>query len=698
MSDATVHQGDVLDVLRGMPDNSFDACVCDPPYGLRLMGHRWDYDVPSAEVWREVLRVLKPGGHLLAFAGTRTQHRMACAIEDGGFELRDMIAWMYGSGYPKNLDVGKAIDKVNGEAGRLLRFTAWMRSTGLSAKAINEATGTFMASHYLTDKTQPAIPTPDLWAKLRPLCGDVPEWVDQLVERIAAEREVLGRREMRDTQEVRIAGAAAACGYDATARREVPITAPATPEAQRWHGYGTALKPSIETITVATKPHTGQWYRDKIVSSLIELEARLWLLSFASAAEGISTSSQSGFAEACAIARWTAEEVTNTRDDLCAEMDTSLFESATTTSLSIVSSWRRTLTEGWSDGSTCTIGTGSSTIIDLKTLRFSLSLITPESIIRACSHPGGFHANAATAESHFSASLSLLQSIQTLSATGPAISQEQQRLQDEAVRPSLDPCVVARKPLTGTVAENVLRWGTGAINVDGCRVGTESTRRDTGSCGFWGRNAGRILGGSEQGRWPANIIHDGSDEVLAVFPVTGPAKSAAGVRRHGRSGEFMGKEGSLRDGRPEGYDDQGGSAARFFYCAKPGKRERGAGNTHPTVKPLALTTYLARLVLPPAREDGAPRRLLVPFAGSGSEVLGGLAAGWDEVVGIEREPEYVAIAQRRIAARGLTLPGVAVTPAAPAPAVPATVSAPVTPVKRPARAAVPGQLMIEGLA
>jgi hypothetical protein len=125
--------------------------VTDPPYGLSFMGKAWDYDVPGVDVWREVLRVLKPGGHLLAFAGTRTQHRMAVAIEDAGFEIRDMIAWVYGSGFPKSLDVSKAIDKAAG-----------------------------------------------------------------------AERE-----------------------------------APATPEAQQWAGWGTALKPALEPITVARKPFKG---------------------------------------------------------------------------------------------------------------------------------------------------------------------------------------------------------------------------------------------------------------------------------------------------------------------------------------------------------------------------------------------------------------------------------------------------------
>ena len=115
---AELFLADCLVALKAMPDNSVDSIVTDPPYGLSFMGKRWDYDVPSVEIWAECLRVLKPGGHLLAFAGTRTQHRMAVRIEDAGFEIRDMIAWVYGSGFPKSMDVSKAIDKAGGSSPR----------------------------------------------------------------------------------------------------------------------------------------------------------------------------------------------------------------------------------------------------------------------------------------------------------------------------------------------------------------------------------------------------------------------------------------------------------------------------------------------------------------------------------------------------------------------------------------------------
>lgn len=118
---ATIHHGDCINILASLPGNTFDAIVTDPPYGLEFMGKDWDsHTTPRAfqdwcQTWAtECLRVLKPGGHMLAFGGTRTWHRLVSAIEDAGFEIRDSIAWIYGSGFPKSLDVSKAIDKAAG--------------------------------------------------------------------------------------------------------------------------------------------------------------------------------------------------------------------------------------------------------------------------------------------------------------------------------------------------------------------------------------------------------------------------------------------------------------------------------------------------------------------------------------------------------------------------------------------------------
>jgi DNA modification methylase len=267
--DVQVFHGDCIEVMRSLPDASVDAVVTDPPYELAFMGKRWDatgiaYDL---DVWRQALRVLKPGGHLLAFGGTRTWHRLAVAIEDAGFEVRDSIAWMYASGFPKSLDVSKAIDKNNGEVGRLLRFTQWFRTTGLRPATVNRVlqdadlisrNGT-IAGHYFAKSNagQPAIPTPELWQVIKPLCGDVPAWVDDLVARIAAEREVVGKGSSTLIAE----GGRYAITNGETSESWKPksydITAPATPAAQKWQGWGTALKPAFEPIVVARKPLIG---------------------------------------------------------------------------------------------------------------------------------------------------------------------------------------------------------------------------------------------------------------------------------------------------------------------------------------------------------------------------------------------------------------------------------------------------------
>lgn len=259
--------GDCLEVLKGMPDNSVDSIVTDPPYGLSFMGKKWDYDVPEQAIWEECLRVLKPGGHLLAFAGTRTQHRMAVRIEDAGFEIRDMIAWVYGSGFPKSMDVSKAIDKMDAADARRerqLRFTEWMRSTGLTSSEIDSITDTNMGSHYTTAASQPSIATRDHFEKLRPHFGvDVPEWVEQLVDERTVEsenfkrREVVGVKVMTDTTVARPACAFLAQGIDSAPRRDVALTVAHTEAARQWQGWGTALKPALEPITVARKPFKG---------------------------------------------------------------------------------------------------------------------------------------------------------------------------------------------------------------------------------------------------------------------------------------------------------------------------------------------------------------------------------------------------------------------------------------------------------
>jgi DNA modification methylase len=187
-----LRHGDCVELMRAMPENSVDSIVTDPPYELSFMGKTWDGAgiAYSLDMWREAFRVLKPGGHLLAFGGTRTYHRMACAIEDAGFEIRDSIHWVYGSGFPKSLNVGKAIDKAAGVE--------------------REVTGHRIGMYKVDDA-----------ADRMTSYGD---WTT---------------------------------GHDERGYQKIPVTAPATEEAARWEGWGTALKPAHEPVVVARKPLQG---------------------------------------------------------------------------------------------------------------------------------------------------------------------------------------------------------------------------------------------------------------------------------------------------------------------------------------------------------------------------------------------------------------------------------------------------------
>ena len=462
----TLLKGNCLDTLKTLPDCSVDSIVTDPPYELGFMGKSWDNSgiAYNVELWTECLRVLKPGGHLLSFGGSRTYHRMASAIEDSGFEIRDQIMWLYGSGFPKSLDVSKAIDKRGGAD--ISWFGGWLKQErekrGISRKELaqhfpsQQAYGGKPASGNTTGcvgnwETGVSVPTNEQFNKLCEIL-DLP--FAKLEE---AEREVIKERTM-------VQGGGNALQMRVGERREVEanITIPATPTAKQWQGWGTALKPAHE------------------------------------------------------------------------------------------------------------------------------------------------------------------------------------------------PIVVARKPLIGTVANNVLTYGTGAINIDGSRVGmTQSDAKK--SSGNWKPQGYKVgeniyeLGTkviateqSTQGRWPANVIHDGSDEVLAGFPDT-----KAGIAKRGNSGgNNFGSDTPKPRLEDIGYADSG-SAARFFYCAKASKSERNAGleglavaNIHPTVKPIALMRYLVKLVTPPGG------MVLDPFLGSGTTAVAAILEGF-EWTGCEMTEDYWPIIEAR---------------------------------------------------
>lgn len=260
-----VFQGSNLDVLPTLEDNSIDAIVTDPPYELGFMGKKWDSSgiAYNIELWRECLRVLKPGGHLLSFGGSRTWHRIAVAIEDAGFEVRDSIAWMYGSGFPKSLDISKAIDKRGGVTAQQSEFAKALQTaknkTSLTIADLNEILGkrtSNLWSHFVGD-VQPQLPSVENYWKLKDVLPIEDKWDSWF--QAEAEREVIGQNkkaELKDSVYFGNLEAAKKSGR-AIGYGEFDITAPATPEAQQWEGWGTALKPAFEPVIVARKPLIG---------------------------------------------------------------------------------------------------------------------------------------------------------------------------------------------------------------------------------------------------------------------------------------------------------------------------------------------------------------------------------------------------------------------------------------------------------
>lgn len=257
----TLHQGDCRDIMRTYPDQHFDAVITDPPYGISFKGETWDTVPPRgfqawAQSWgEEALRVLKPGGYLLAFSAPRTYHRLTSGLEDAGFEIRDAMAWIRADGKPAGMDIAASIDRgVTQTRETLLRFTSWLRSTGITCKQVNQATNSFMGSHYLTQAKQPAIPTRAHWDSLLPLLEgtEIPDWVTDLVNDTRTAN-VLKEREGRDVRVKDVSKTATRM-----AAREVKNAGePIREEAKAWAGWGLGLKPAWEPIVVARRPVEG---------------------------------------------------------------------------------------------------------------------------------------------------------------------------------------------------------------------------------------------------------------------------------------------------------------------------------------------------------------------------------------------------------------------------------------------------------
>ncbi|MEU8158016.1 DNA methyltransferase [Micromonospora sp. NPDC048986] len=288
-----VHHADCLDVLRAMPDASVDSVVCDPPYGLAdhhprvieaalrawlngdrehvpdgkgFMGREWDRFVPPPAVWDECLRVLKPGGHLLAFAAPRTADLMTMSIRLAGFEIRDSINWVFAQGFPKGQDLGKSIDRMRADRADVLQVTAWLNAARLAAGVTHKQIDTEfgfngMASHWTTLKGKAAIiPTDEQWDRLQLLLGFGDEMTAE-VRRLNARKGSVGENfAAREVIGSRHAGLSSGNGSiflrGASGRDErghVAVTSAASEAAHRWQGWNTTLKPAHEPIVVARK-------------------------------------------------------------------------------------------------------------------------------------------------------------------------------------------------------------------------------------------------------------------------------------------------------------------------------------------------------------------------------------------------------------------------------------------------------------
>lgn len=618
-----IHHADCLDFLRTVPDATFTAIVTDPPYGLSFMGKGWDKVLPPDEVWRECLRVLKPGGVALVFSGTRTFHRLTCSVEDAGFEIRDCMMWLYGSGFPKSLDVSKAIDKAAGAEREVTGSKLDRPGYHLSGHSGGEAFG-----HGLSSST--------------------PE----------------------------------------TRAKSAEITAPATPAARTWSGYGTALKPSNEPILWFQKPLTEVPQPSTLQEMTSLLGAALCPMFDAKSAEPTFMSSlpdcpgvSASVAQLVALCRGAACDESLERMGTCSSPEVG------STCLSIATSWSAILGALCSRPSTFTTRMGVALTTACETLKCLILETMPEDIIRAASCPVGSKSSVETANvsstdgeesrnviqnatalalvswrqsvSGTSVASAAASSLRIIRSVSTALGSVTHLIEENTLAPNWEPIVVAMKPTDGTFAANALAHGVAGVNVDGCRVG-EGEGGEKPEYVPNDKNAvyGKAMGGgawkNTNGRWPANLVLDEEAGAMLDEQSKGKMHGAGGVRtgsknprkeNHSPSSYTM----KRNTGDMHRFGDSGG-ASRFFYCAKASKRDRALGlpsegaieNAHPTVKPVELMRWLVRLVTMPQAT-----LVLDPFCGSGST---GVACGMEGVdfVGVEREAEYVELARKRI--------------------------------------------------
>ena len=262
-------QGNMLDMLQEIKENSIDSIVTDPPYELNFMNKGWDNSgiAFQEETWEKCYEVLKPGGYLLAFGGSRTYYRIACAIEDAGFEIRDCIMWLYGSGFPKSMDISKQIDKRNGRKNEDFKNLGNYLMTSRKNKNLTTIKLAELGKFYSNINHGGGVsnwelgynvPTKSQYKILKEIL-DLDDRFDWLIERVEAEREIIGKKDYTMPSKI----------YDinnGSGERLVQnITKPSTDLAKQWQGWGTCLKPAYEPIIVARKPFKGS-----LVDNVIE--------------------------------------------------------------------------------------------------------------------------------------------------------------------------------------------------------------------------------------------------------------------------------------------------------------------------------------------------------------------------------------------------------------------------------------------
>ena len=664
--------GESTEVLKGLDDNSVDSVVCDPPYGLSkepditkvlsewvsgdasfvpdgkgFMSKEWDGFVPPPSLWREVYRVLKPGGHALVFAGTRTQDLMTISLRLAGFEVRDVIEWLYFSGFPKSHDVSKAFDRRNGRNYPDDDFREYLkeraRSAGMTGAQVDRELGTNgMWGHYV-GRSQPAFPTVDAWQRMKTLLN-LDNRYDEIIYRVEAEREKVGESDKGSAT-----GSIVTTGTGSLSK-VYDITAPATELAHKWAGWGTSTKPSHEPVIVVSKPKTVE---DVLDEKLKEVANCLSL--FVKIAVQNSTLSLQDYAEELDSVRNRVVPKNNIQDVLSGVTDTSQLKTLTENiNWSTALSCLITLGDRLKNGNTSTTEMVLNTIIELKTLKYFQSLTTLESIIKDATNPDGANLSAETAAELLNDDLLRLSEI--LTPRVPASATSKQDGKDSYHRH--EPIIVVRKPLidadTGrklTVADCVEKYGTGAINIDASRIAyTDEVDLKQQYSNFKGHGTQNHSAKSTftnvenhdnnvvntEGRFPANCITLDSDEFYSkyfnVANIT-PQELSKKASKKDRNSDWKGEEITL-----EPRNNMRVNAPR---ASEAEKHATTHGNNHPTVKPTDLMAWLVRLITPP---NGV---VLDPFAGSGSTLVAAKREGFG-FIGVELTEEYIPIIEARV--------------------------------------------------